>query len=82
MTEPRRCPKCWTEDPDLTHVVLEYVGALLAEPLRRAFDVHLDEHGCGIGDHRDPRYVGGFLNCPEAARLWDLLPLGDAVIQG
>jgi len=56
------------------------VAVTLAEPLRRALDRHLDEHGCGTGDHTDPRYVGGFLNCPAAKELWDLLPDGDRIV--
>src|SRR5581483_8921846 len=38
-------------EPDtLAHVGYSIVAATLAEPLRRALDVHLDEHGCGTGD--------------------------------
>ena len=50
------------EPQDIASVVYGIVAATLAEPLRRAFRAHLDEHGCG------------FLSCPEAAELWDLLP--------
>lgn len=67
-------------EPDtLAHVGYSIVAATLAEPLRRALDVHLDEHGCGTGDAHDPRYVGGFIHCPEASALWDLLPDCDRI---
>ena len=66
----------------LAHVGYEIAAMTLAEPLRKALDTHLDEHGCGTGDTTDPRYVGGFWYCPEAKRLWDLLPEGDRIVFG
>jgi hypothetical protein len=69
------------DDPQtLAHVGYSIVAMTLAEPLRKALDVHLDEHGCGTGDVADPRYVGGFWYCPEAKSLWDLLPDGDRIV--
>jgi len=58
----------------------EIVARLLAEPLRKALDEHLDEHNCGTGDTSSPDYVGGFIHCPEAKRLWDMLPAGDRIV--
>jgi hypothetical protein len=67
--------------PDtLAAVAFTVVAVTLAEPLRRAFDKHLDEHGCGTGDPADPRYVSGFIHCPAARELWDLLPDGDRIM--
>ena len=63
-------------------MVFSVVAMTLAEPLRKALDAHLDEHGCGTGDSADPRYVGGFWYCPEAKRLWDMLPAGDRIVVG
>lgn len=59
-----------TEAPPVT--AWRVVAALLAEPLRRAFEDHLDTHGCA------ERY--GFAYCPEAMELFMLLPIGDRVI--
>ena len=56
------------------------VAQLLAEPLRRAFVEHLDQHGCATQGH--PNFVGGFSYCEEAMRLFSLLPPGDTVIIG
>lgn len=53
---------------------LSLAAGIFALPLMAAFDDHLDGHGCGTGDSHDPAYCGGFMHCPEAARLWDLLP--------
>jgi hypothetical protein len=50
------------------------VAKLLAEPLRRAFEKHLDQHGCA------ERH--GFAYCEEAMQLFGLLPPGDTVILG
>jgi hypothetical protein len=70
-------------DPDtLACVGFTVVAVTLAEPLRRALDAHLDEHGCGTGDIADDRYVGGFFHCSEAKRLWDMLPAGDRICIG
>lgn len=74
------CWKCGHPDPDLAHYVMEFVAAKLAEPLRLALDSHLDEHGCGTGNYKDPRYIGGFSHCPTAEALWDLLPDGDRIL--
>jgi hypothetical protein len=46
----------------------------MAEPLRRVFREHLDQHGCA------ERL--GFAYCPEASRLFGLLPAGDSIIIG
>lgn len=60
--------------PDtLAVVAYTVIAATLAEPLRRALDRHLAGHGCGS---RPP----GFGYCPEATRLWDLLPDGDRIL--
>jgi hypothetical protein len=64
----------------MARVCYTVVAATLAEPLRRALDAHLDEHGCGTGDTADPNYVSGFLNCPDAKKLWDMLPAGDRIV--
>jgi hypothetical protein len=77
-----QCWKCDRKNPDLTHHVLEYVAAVISEPLRRAFQDHLDVHGCGTGDHNDPRYIGGFGHCPEAMRLFGLQPEAEQVLVG
>jgi hypothetical protein len=74
--------ECCRQPATLAHVGFEVVAMTLAEPLRRALDLHLDEHGCGTGDPQDPRYVGGFIHCPEAAQLWDMLPAGDRIVIG
>jgi hypothetical protein len=44
----------------------------LAEPLRKALDDHLDQCGCAER--------AGFLHCPEARRLFLLLPKGDRLL--
>lgn len=64
------------------HGAWEAVAVTLAEPLRKAFQGHLNTHLCGTGDHRSPHYVGGFIHCPTAAELWELLPEGDRVVFG
>lgn len=46
------------------------------------FNRHLDRHGCGTGDVRDPRYMGGFSNCPTAMKLQSRLPWEDTVAIG
>lgn len=51
----------------LAHVGFEIVAMTLAEPLRRAFFTHADEHQC----------QGRYPRCPEYARLAALLPEGD-----
>lgn len=66
----------WVEVPaprrDWAHGVWEALAITLAEPLRRAFDQHLAEHGCGTeGMPLD--------QCPEAVELWHLLPDGDTI---
>jgi hypothetical protein len=68
------------EPQTLARACFTIVAATLAEPLRRALDAHLDEHGCGTGNTADPRYIGGFLHCPEAEKLWDMLPAGDRIM--
>lgn len=67
--------------PDtMASVCFTIVAVTLAEPLRRALDAHLDEHGCGTGDVHDPAYCSGFIHCPGAKLLWDLLPDGDKIM--
>jgi len=67
------------EPQDLASVALTIVAATLAEPLRKAFDRHMDQHGCG--EPGNPEYAG-FLRCPEALALWKLLPEGDTIAYG
>jgi hypothetical protein len=64
------------EDPKPTLAGCGYglVAALLAEPLRRAFHQHLDEHRCWAR--------GGFAHCEEAMRLFRLLPRAEQVTIG
>jgi hypothetical protein len=68
--------------PSLAEVGYGLAATTLAEPLRQAFRRHLDDHGCGTGDHRSPTFVGGFAHCPAALRLYTLLPDGDQVAVG
>jgi hypothetical protein len=72
----------WEQPATLAHVGYTIVAVTLAERLRKAFDGHLAEHGCATGDPQDPSYAGGFIHCPEAARLWGLLPDGDRIVFG
>ena len=78
--DPCDGPGCWACAEGVgfagwDHSVWRTVAVMLAEPLRKAFDAHLDEHRCG-----DP-YVGiGFAHCREAMELWDLLPDGDRIV--
>lgn len=67
-----------TEDEPQTLAEVGYtiVAATLAEPIRRAFVAHLDEHGCGGPDGP------GFIHCPQARELWDMLPDGDRIVIG
>lgn len=55
---------------DFAHGVWTALGVTLAEPLRRAFWNHVNEHGC----------PGGIVHCDEAMALWDLLPDGDRIV--
>jgi hypothetical protein len=63
-----------TEDEPRTLASVGYgiVAMTLAEPLRKAFREHLGEHGC-----EEPY---GFAYCPDAVRLWDMLPAGDRIV--
>lgn len=63
-----QCAKCQQPNPDLSHHVLEYIAATLAEPLRRAVRRHLEEHGCDL------------FRCETATELWYLQPGGDSII--
>jgi hypothetical protein len=57
------------------------VYALSDRDRRRAlFSRHAAEHGCGTGDVKSPSYVGGFMNCPEASRLFGALDERDSVV--
>lgn len=62
--------------------LLQAAATGMAEVINREFEAHLGEHGCGTGDRRDPRYVGGFSNCPTAMAMWDLLPDGYRIVFG
>lgn len=60
------------DDPQtLAQVGYSIVAMTLAEPLRKAVRAHLDEHGCS-----------GVLSCPEANRLFRLLPAADQILIG
>lgn len=73
---------------DLAHPVWEAVAVMLAQPLRDAFNGHMDNHGCGCcgprwckSTHTDEGHaIHGFAHCPEAMHLFNLLPEGDTVI--
>jgi hypothetical protein len=69
----RECQNCGRETT-LAHTGFEVVAKTLAEPLRQMFKRHLDEHGCAE--------TYGFAYCPEAMRLFNLLPDGDRVVVG
>lgn len=70
-----------TVDPgNFAHGVWTAVAMTLAEPLRKAFADHLDEHGCSATS--GPTAIGGFGKCPEAMRLFELQPEGDKLIVG
>lgn len=62
----------------LASVGYTVVATMLGAVLRKALNDHLDEHGCGTPGH--PNYTSGFWHCPEAKRLWDLLPEGDRIV--
>jgi hypothetical protein len=62
-------PRVTHRPGDFAHGVWTAVAATLAAPLRRAFDEHLDEHGCA--------QRGGFGYCEEAMHLYRLQPQGD-----
>ncbi len=70
----RDCQNC-DRPVTLAHASYEVVAMTLAEPLRRAFWKHVDEHGEACVN---PMW-GGWL-CPEAARLRALLPAGDGPV--
>jgi hypothetical protein len=77
---PDACINCWRTGTDFAHGVYEALAMTLAQPLRKALDQHLDEHGCGTGDTDSPQYIGGFFHCPEAKRLFELLPDDDRIL--
>lgn len=60
--------------PSIAQTAYTITATTLAEPLRRAFSKHVDEHGCAART--------GFAYCDEAMRLFRLLPDGDRVIVG
>ena len=62
------------EPATIAHTVMEVVAMTLAEPLRKALDDHLEEH------REAHERMGGFIHCPEAKRLWGLLPDGDRIV--
>lgn len=61
-------------DDDQMRAEAERLAVMLAEPPRKAFDAHLDEHRC----YEPP--IGGFGHCPEAMALFELLPDGDRIL--
>jgi hypothetical protein len=67
---------------DWAHGTWEALASTLAEPLRKAFDGHLERRQCGTGNTSSPFYIGGFGNCPWAVFLFDLLPEGDRICVG
>lgn len=71
-------PHVMIKDGDFAYGVWHALAVTLAAPLRKALEDHLDEHGCGAGS--GPTYIGGFIHCPEAKRLFELLPDGDRVL--
>lgn len=73
ITADGECPNCG-EPSTIAHVGFEVAAITMAEPLRRAFREHLDAHGCA------ERL--GFAYCPEAVRLFELLPAGDTITIG
>lgn len=54
----------------IDHDAMQQVAVLLADPLRRAWCQHLDSD-CSVCA------ADGIAWCPEAMRLFDLLPSGD-----
>lgn len=74
------CWKCDKVRPDLAHAVYEYVAALLAERLRRAYDEHRAACAKCQGEMAEYLAAAGRYpceRCPERERLCDLLPEGD-----
>jgi hypothetical protein len=67
---------------DERRVLLEAVVTCCAEVISEQLMVHLDEHGCGTGDIRDPRYIGGFGNCPTAMEPFNAQPEGYRILLG
>lgn len=63
-------PEVTVEAGNFAHGVWTALAVTLAEPLRKALQDHLD--GCPACGER------GF--CPEAVRLFRLLPLGDQIV--
>lgn len=59
------------EMSDERRQALKGVAFLLMQPIRKALNDHFDGHDCG---------ETGFFYCPEAKRLWDLLPDGDRIV--
>lgn len=65
---PVGCLRCGTsEPPDAAHAAHEHLAEVLSRPLHRALDAHFD--ACG-DCQTDPYYIW----CPEAKRLFRLLP--------
>ena len=54
----------------LASVGFSVVAVMLGEVLRKALDAHMQEHECGLW------------SCPEAVRLFRLLPGGDQIAFG
>lgn len=67
---------------------IEQIAVMLADPLRQAWVVHMESHPklckahhtydhCGFTGTPCPTSQCGTVNCPEAMRLFGLLPRGD-----
>lgn len=76
----RTPPEYWAANDEMARLVFENRGCehitlemITGARIRAELDDHVARHGCGTGDTRDPRYCGGFLNCPEGRRLWDAI---------
>lgn len=65
--------------PTLVTLAEAYDISMLS-PQGQAFVKHLDAHHCA--DERHPDFMGGFGNCPEAMRLFNLQPPYERVLTG
>lgn len=74
MSGERINPVVEVDPENFAHGVWTALAVTLAAPLRKAFDAHLDTHGCGRPGS------GGFAYCDEAMSLFRLLPAGDRII--
>lgn len=77
-------PDCWARGP------WQALAVTLAEPLRKAYEAHVEWHGCGCSPRHCPtperheanggHALPGVAYCEPAQELWRLLPEGDQVI--